>query len=129
VAKTNKLVSQDNVVAIVGGNSGIRQWRSVPLLKKEVPFSALPDLAALKHRKLQIQFLDDPSYDDAIESLVKYSIDKLNCKTLASSFDSPLGCSSLEGIRGNGQEIWNNHRAGGDAKRYRQRHDSTTHQY
>jgi len=84
VAKTNKLVSQDNVLAIVGGNSGDSAMAiGATVEKKEVPFFSPTGFSGTEaQRNYKYSFLMIPNYDDAIEILVKYSIDKLNCKSI-----------------------------------------------
>jgi branched-chain amino acid transport system substrate-binding protein len=84
VTKASKLIDHDKVLAIVGANSGdtamaigaLAERKSVPLL------SATGFNNTEAQRGYQYSFLMIPSYDDAIESLVKYSVDKLACRKI-----------------------------------------------
>ncbi len=84
VAKTNKLVGQDHVLAIVGGNSGDSAMAiGATVEKKEVPFLTPTGFSGTEaQRNYKYSFMMIPNYDDAIEILVKYSMDKLNCKKI-----------------------------------------------
>ena len=84
VTKVSKLIDQDKVVAIVGGGSGdtamaigaLAERKQVPLLTP-TGFNNTDAQRAYKYSFMMI-----PNYDDAIESLVKYSVDKLSCRKI-----------------------------------------------
>jgi branched-chain amino acid transport system substrate-binding protein len=84
VTKASKLIDQDKVVAIVGGGSGdtamaigaLAERKQVPLLTP----TGFNNTDA--QRGYKYSFMMIPNYDDAIESLVKYSVDKLSCKKI-----------------------------------------------
>ncbi len=84
VTKAVKLIDQDKVLAIVGGNSGDTAMAIGALAeKKEVPLlspTGVNQTAA--QRAFKYSFLMVPEYDDAIEGLVRYSVETLKCKEI-----------------------------------------------
>jgi len=82
VTKANKLIDQDQVLAIVGANSGdtamaigaIAERKQVPLL------SATGYNHTDAQKNYKYSFLMIPDYDDGVEILVKYAIDRLGCR-------------------------------------------------
>ncbi|MGE0629747.1 MAG: ABC transporter substrate-binding protein [Hyphomicrobiaceae bacterium] len=84
VTKVLKLIDEDHVLAIVGGNSGdtamaigaIAERKGVPLLSP-TGFNKTPVQKGYKYSFLMI-----PDYDDAIESLVKYSVEQKKCSKI-----------------------------------------------
>src|SRR5262245_12239217 len=84
VPKALKLIDEDRVLAIVGGNSGDTAMAigAIPE-RKEMPLLSPTGFNQTEaQRNYKYSFLMIPDYDDAIESLVKYSIDKAKCNKI-----------------------------------------------
>jgi branched-chain amino acid transport system substrate-binding protein len=84
VAKVTKLIAQDGVLALVGGNSGDTAMAIGAIAeKREVPFLSPTGYNHTDAQKnYKYTFLMIPDYDDGVESLAKYMVDKLGCKKL-----------------------------------------------
>lgn len=84
VNKTLKLIDQDKVLAIVGGNSGDTAMAIGALVeRKQVPLLSPTGVNHTEaQRNFKYSFLMVPEYDDAIESLVKYSVDQRSCREI-----------------------------------------------
>ncbi len=84
VPKALKLIDQDKVLAIIGGNSGDTAMAIGTMTeKKEVPLlspTGVNQTAA--QRAFKYSFLMVPEYDDAIDGLVRYAVGNLKCKDI-----------------------------------------------
>lgn len=84
VTKVNKLIDQDHVLAIIGGNSGDTAMAIGAIVeKKQVALlSATGFNNTDVQRNFQYSFLMIPTYEDSVDALVKYSVDKLACRKI-----------------------------------------------
>ena len=84
VTKVAKLIDQDHVLAIVGGNSGDTAMAIGAIVeKKQVALlSATGFNNTDAQRNFQYSFLMIPTYEDSVDALVKYSVDKLACRKI-----------------------------------------------
>src|SRR6516162_26386 len=84
VTKVNKLIDQDHVLAIIGGNSGDTAMAIGAIVeKKQVALlSATGFNNTDAQRNFQYSFLMIPTYEDSVDALVKYSVDKLACRKI-----------------------------------------------
>lgn len=81
VNKSLKLIDQDKVLAIVGGNSGDTAMAIGALVeRKQVSLLSPTGVNQTDaQRNFKYSFLMVPEYDDAIEGLVKYVVQKKSC--------------------------------------------------
>jgi branched-chain amino acid transport system substrate-binding protein len=82
VTKVNKLIDQDRVLAVVGGNSGDTAMAIGTIVeKKQVALLSTTGFNGTEAQKnFKYSFLMIPTYEDSVDGLVKYTVDKLACR-------------------------------------------------